>query len=123
MTINNATAPLRAAKVRENQKNAMYLERSRRAGYGFVPIVCESYGAWGSLFVEFFKKVMKHAAEARGIKEDIIATYWKRRIAVALHKAIAFNILSKVRRSKAGPFRDESNYELVVQDQGYFQTD
>jgi hypothetical protein len=37
---------------------------------------------------------------------------------VALHKAIAQSILAKVGRSRAGPFRDESNYmssDLSVQ--------
>jgi hypothetical protein len=122
VTANNARIPLRAAKAKEAQKKNKYRALTLETGNIFVPMICETQGAWGKELVEFFDIVIAHASEARGIRKDILANYWRRRIAVALHKAIAQSILAKVGRSRAGPFRDESNYELVPYEQSYVGT-
>jgi hypothetical protein len=123
LTNNNCVVPLRAARIREAQKIVTYSNLTIQTGYSFFPLVCETYGAWGVQLIQFFDMVIKHASESRGIRRDVLAVYWRRRLAVCLHKAIAANILNKVGRSKAGPFRDESNYQLVPAEQLYARHD
>jgi hypothetical protein len=122
LTLNNSKHSLRAAKARENQKINEYGVISEQAGHEFIPLVIESYGAWGSKMVEFFNRVINHASEARSVRKDILAIYWRRRLAVTLHKAIAEAILKKIGRARGGPFRDESNWEGVLEDQQYVRS-
>ena len=79
----------------------------------------ETYGSWGPRLKDFFDVVINHASEARGIRKDILAVYWRRRLMVSFHKSIAQAILRKVGKSKGGAFRDESNNELVPAEQSY----
>jgi hypothetical protein len=95
LTMANAQVPLRVAKIKEQQKNQTYLQLTRDTGNIFVPLVCETYGAWGPSLVDFFDKVIKHASESRGIPKEALSIYWRRRIAVTLHKAITHNIFTK----------------------------
>jgi hypothetical protein len=122
LTLVNSTQVCRSAKVRERHKVSNYEAVSVQAGAKFYPLVFETYGAWGPGMVEFFDVIISHASEARGVRKDILATYWRRRIAVTLHKAIASEILQRIGRCRAGVFRDESNYELVIQEQSYVRS-
>jgi len=121
LTANNCRIPLRSAAAREREKCHIYQQISEEAGYDFAPIVIESYGAWGVSATRLFEKLISHASETKGIAKGVLATYWRRRLAVALHKSVAKIIIKKVSRSNAGPFRDESNWELVPQEQAYVQ--
>ena len=119
LTINQAKKPLRAATIVEQKKTRGYAAISQQAGYHFYPLVLETYGSWGPRLKEFFDITINHASEARGIRKDILAIYWRRRLMVSFHKSIAQAILRKVGKSKGGAFRDESNYELVPSEQLY----
>ena len=123
LTLNQAKNPLRAAKAVEQKKNHGYALISQNAGYHFYPLVLETYGSWGPRLKDFFDLAINHASEARGIRKDVLAIYWRRRLMVSFHKTIAQAILRKVGKSKGGVFRDESNYELVPAEQIYARTD
>ena len=119
LTINQAKNPLQAAKTVEQKKIRNYADISQQAGYEFFPLVLETYGSWGPRLKDFFDTVVNHASEARGIRKDILAVYWRRRLMVSFHKTVAQAILRKVGKNKGGAFRDESNYELVPAEQSY----
>jgi hypothetical protein len=119
LTNNNSKIVRRSAKAAEAKKDHKYLLPSLQAGYDFCPLIAETYGGMGARAIKLFDAIIAHASEARGVRKDVLAIYWRRRLAVSLHKAIAQNILGKIGRHKAGPYRDESNYELVVQEQVY----
>jgi len=119
LSINQSLKHLRAATTVEQKKSRGYAAISQQAGYHFFPLVLETYGSWGPRLKEFFDIAINHASEARGIRKDILAVYWRRRLMVSFHKSIAQAILRKVGKSKGGAFRDESNYELVPAEQVY----
>ena len=56
--IQKATSELGAAKYREGTKDAEYAEACRAAGKAFIPVVFETYGAWGPGAQQLFK-IMK----------------------------------------------------------------
>ena len=57
--LKNAKKPGAAAMLREQQKNAKYLEASKQVAHNFVPLIFESYERMGKYTKEFMKNVAK----------------------------------------------------------------
>lgn len=108
-----------AASRGEAKKISKFGQPTTQGGQVFLPFVFETYGHWGKSFQDFFAATMKHTQEYRGIPEEAISTYWRRRISVTLHKNMAEGILARIGRLNSGPFRDESSWEGVIQSQSY----
>ena len=84
----------------------------------FIPFIFESRGFWHKEFEVFFEKVIKHGSGVNRIAEDILRTYWTRRLSATLQKAVATTISQKLHRIHAPEFHDESNYQGAVLNEG-----
>ena len=114
-----AANPGRAARAGELEKRRLYQTASEQLGYVFYPLIFETYGRWGDSMLEVFNLLVKRAAEYKGIALGAMATYWRRRLAVTLQKMIARCILARMGRLNSSPFRDESSWVGLVEEQGY----
>ena len=54
LTVRNASEVGRAAKLAERTKNAKFKEDSSAAHMLFLPFAFETYGRWGTSFLDFF---------------------------------------------------------------------
>ena len=119
LTLNRAGQSRFSAKEAERVKEQRYAADAAAAGHQFFPLIIETYVAFGPKFEEFFGLVMKHAAEYLQINVEYLSIYWRRRLSASLHKAIASSIVQKLGRQYSAPFRDESGFELLQQEQAY----
>ena len=119
LTYVHANVPGRAAKAADIEKRRLYEELSLQLGYSFYPLVFETYGRWGESMQNIFTLLVKHASELKGIPLGAMATYWRRRLSITLQKMVARCILARVGRLNSSPFRDESSWFGLIEEQGY----
>jgi hypothetical protein len=95
---------LGAAKKRETTKDATYLQPSQSIGKDFIPLVFETYGAWGPGVQKFFtqlKNIMKNKLPqdtAHTWTSDSWASYHAQKISIALQRGNADTLLRRARR-------------------------
>jgi hypothetical protein len=102
--------PLYAAATREKQKHESYDSVARADHAMFVPLVLESYGAFGREFNSFLSSLGSVAAEYCGLMEGEMRKWTRdarRDIAMSLHRG---NALMALRTFRPVRFSFESNY-------------
>jgi len=101
--------PLAAAKTREKRKHASYDTVARNDHALFVPLVMESFGAFGREFDSFLSSLGSVASEYCGLNEREMKRWIRdarRDIAMSLHRG---NALMALRTFRPIGFRFESN--------------
>ena len=101
--------PLAAAMTREKRKHELYDSVARNDHALFVPLVMESYGAFGKEFDSFLSSLGSVAADYCGLNEREMKTWIRdarRDIAMSLHRG---NALMALRTFRPIGFRFESN--------------
>jgi hypothetical protein len=96
----NLTNPLFAAKQRERSKHVKYDAVASQDSARFIPLVLESYGAFGKEFDSFVSVLGSAAADFHGfgvreVSDWIAAAY--RDIVVALHSGNALMAMRTIR--------------------------
>ena len=119
LSIAQAIVPGRVAQAADLEKRRIYEALSTQLGFTFYPLIFETYGRWGDSMQTIFSLLVKHASEFKGIPLGVIATYWRRRLAITLQKMIARCILARVGRLNSSPFRDESSWFGLIEEQAY----
>jgi len=81
------------AKQRDTQKKNQYGESCRALGWGFVPFVAETTGAWGSEAHKVMSQLISLSASKIGeTKQESTVKVWKS-LSVALAKSIAEQLI------------------------------
>jgi hypothetical protein len=70
----------------ENNKNTKYRDHYRAAGIDFKPITFEMHGQTSNVFTEFFKKLVRNAADVNDIHYSLMFNYWKIRISTTMQR-------------------------------------
>jgi hypothetical protein len=60
--VKQAHVPLGAATAREKHKDSLYLDRCRRQGMLFYPLVFETFGGFGRRLLSFIKLLVEEAS-------------------------------------------------------------
>lgn len=106
----SASKTLFAAAVREKHKHDLYDIVARTEHALFVPLVMESYGAFGKEFDSFLSSLGSVASEYCGLTEREMKTWIRdarRDIAMSLHRG---NACMALRTFRPVGFAFESNY-------------
>jgi hypothetical protein len=103
--------PLAAARAGEKLKDNKFMDKCQSIQIGFMPLLVETYGAWGQRFQQFFNNMISAAAEFNKIDTSYVKNYWMKRISMAIQKGIANAVNTRIYSLRAGgeALRDESN--------------
>jgi hypothetical protein len=121
--IQKGTSELGAAKYREGTKDAEYAEACRAAGKAFIPVVFETYGAWGPGAQQLFKimKVNMGNKLPKGTAHSWTTTTWStyhvQRLAVQLQKGNADAIIRRSARDFRATAEQDGHLPATFQDE------
>ena len=79
-------SPQEAAKRAEARKINKYNENINRAGGLFKPLVMETFGRFGDIARNIFKKLIDIIAINSGKEKSWLSTYWKSKLVVNMRK-------------------------------------
>ena len=94
--------PLYFAKYRENAKTNRYGNRAAQIHHSFIPMVFETFGAFGPQLNTFLKGVAGRAihGSAQTYRSQLIR-FWRMKLSACLQKANARLIISKANRIRS----------------------
>lgn len=101
-----AQQPLGTATAREGSKESKHGEHVRQGGGVFTPLVWESFGALGSVGVEWWRRMLEGAevqgdtSEERGRARGQLSLEFQRRVSCALQRGNARTIISRSRQAR-----------------------
>ena len=104
-------------KEREIAKILKYKQLCANVGQAFLPVAFEVQGRAGEMLSNHFTATIKRRAT---VSEYPLASYWRRRISLALQRnvAMAINVrMASVYSGLKGALGDESAWEGVMQAQ------
>jgi hypothetical protein len=91
--------PLYFAKHREEGKIRKYGQRANQMQHHFIPLVLETFGAFGPKFSAFLKSLAHRASQGLAVHNRAqIIRYWRMKISACLQRANARLIISKANR-------------------------
>ena len=111
------TTPLYFAKYRENAKTTRYGDRATQIHHAFIPMVFETFGAFGPQLNQFLKSIAGRAlhGSAQTYRTQLIR-FWRVRLSACLQRANARLILSKANRirsrSRQGPYPNPPPFQI-----------
>jgi hypothetical protein len=89
---------LAAAKAYENEKfnDRGTQEKCAREGITLVPVVAETFGGWGPVATNFFRRLLHLAAERQGQSVSSLSAQLYQGLAVRLQRANARAVLRRI---------------------------
>ena len=70
----------------ESNKYTKYQDQYRAVGIDFKPITFEMHGQTSDVFLKFFKKLLRTAADVNGIHYSLMFNYWKIRLSTTMQR-------------------------------------
>ena len=70
----------------EERKFTKYAEDYREIGVDFIPLAFEMFGATSDLFINFFKRLARLAADVNDIHYSVMHSYWQKRLSTTMQK-------------------------------------
>ena len=114
------------ALSREVSKASKYQDTCHKIGQSFLPIVFESQGLAGNMFLQHFDKLINRRADEIGAPVAPLKIYWSRRLSLTLQRSVAQAINIRMASLYAGPAgptaADESAWPGVVAGQTHAST-
>ena len=77
------------ALSRKVSKSAKYQDTCHKKGQSFLPIVFESQGLAGKMFLQHFDKLIARRADEIGAPVAPLKIYWSRRLSLMLQRSVA----------------------------------
>ena len=106
------------ALSREVSKSAKYQDTCHKMGQSFLPIVFESQGLAGKMFLQHLDKLITQRADKIGAPVAPLKIYWSRRLSLTLQRsgaqAIIIRMASLYARTAGPTAADESAWPRVV---------
>jgi hypothetical protein len=96
------TLPLHFAKHREEKKIRKYGSRSNQINHQFIPMVLETFGAYGPRFSNYLKSIANQINQSISINQKAqLIRYWRMKISACLQRANARLIINKAHRVRS----------------------
>ena len=96
------TQPLYFAKHREEAKIRKYSGRAIQINQHFIPLVLETYGAYGPKFSQYIKSLASYAVQNRSFNQRAqLIRYWRMKISACLQRANSRLIINKAHRIRS----------------------